>query len=68
MAFRTGRINFKTQGGKYSLGRPAYLLFLKARPDGRYEAVSGQVDPKLSVRETHSPLPAGLGEGESEDD
>lgn len=30
---------------------PEYLLFLKQRKDGRYEAVSGQMDPILSVRE-----------------
>jgi hypothetical protein len=29
---------------------PEYLLFLKKRQDGSYEAVSGQVDPTLSVR------------------
>jgi hypothetical protein len=35
--------------------RPQYLLFLKKRPDGRYEAVSGQIDPSLSAREMYSP-------------
>lgn len=29
---------------------PEYLLFLKQRKDGRYEAISGQMDPKLSSR------------------
>lgn len=29
---------------------PDYLLFLRKRTDGYYEAVSGQVDPSLSVR------------------
>jgi hypothetical protein len=29
---------------------PEYLLFLKQRDDGRYEAVSGQLDPEFSVR------------------
>lgn len=29
---------------------PEYLLFLKRRTDGRFEAVSGQVDPNSSVR------------------
>lgn len=29
---------------------PEYLLFLKRRADGRFEAVSGQVDPNSSVR------------------
>ena len=32
-----------------------YLLFLKARKDGRYEPVSGQYDPDLSVRELSFP-------------
>jgi hypothetical protein len=30
--------------------RPAYLLFLKARQDGRYEPVTGQVDSTFSAR------------------
>jgi hypothetical protein len=30
-------------------GRSRYLLFLKKRKDGRYECVSGQVDPDSSV-------------------
>jgi hypothetical protein len=30
--------------------RPAYLLFLRARPDGRYEPVTGQVDSTFSAR------------------
>jgi hypothetical protein len=34
--------------------RPEYLLFLRARPDGRFEPVSGQIDPALSVRELQS--------------
>lgn len=33
---------------------PQYLLFLKARPDGRYEPVAGQVDSVLSVRRVDS--------------
>jgi hypothetical protein len=35
--------------------RPAYLLFLKVRPDGRYEPVTGQVDSMFSARKV---LPA----------
>ena len=30
---------------------PDYLLFLKRRPDGRYEPLSGPIDPVLSVKE-----------------
>lgn len=33
-----------------------YLLFLKRMPDGRYEPVSGQVDPFLAVKKL-SPAP-----------
>ena len=36
-----------------NLGRPEYMLFLRLRKDGRYEPVSGQFDPALSVRELH---------------
>ena len=39
---------------KAGIGRPEYMLFLRLRPDGRYEAVSGEVDPVLSIRELHS--------------
>jgi len=35
------------------LAAPEYLLFLRLRKDGRYEPVSGQFDPVLSVRELH---------------
>ncbi len=40
---------------KAALGRPEYMLFLRARADGRFEPVSGHIDPALSVREVHSP-------------
>jgi hypothetical protein len=36
--------------GSVAEGKPDYLLFLKLRPDGRYEAVSGQYDSALSCR------------------
>jgi hypothetical protein len=39
----------KTKGG------PDYLLFLKRRADGRYEPVTGQIDPAFSVREMSWP-------------
>ena len=32
-----------------------YLLFLKVRPDDRYEPVSGQIDPIMSVRKLSIP-------------
>ena len=34
---------------------PEYLLFLKQRSDGDYEAVSGQLDPAFSVRAMFDP-------------
>jgi hypothetical protein len=36
---------------EFKKGIPEYLLFLKRRSDGRYEPVSGQIDPDRSVRE-----------------
>jgi hypothetical protein len=39
---------------KAEMGRPEYMLFLRLRKDGRYEPVSGEIDPALSVRELHS--------------
>jgi hypothetical protein len=37
-------VAFRTKNG------PDYLLFLRALKDGRYEPVSGKIDPQLSVR------------------
>ena len=34
---------------------PSHLLFLKERTDGRYEMMSGQMDPDDAVREMHRP-------------
>ena len=34
---------------------PSHLLFLKERTDGRYEMMSGQMDPDDAVRERHRP-------------
>jgi hypothetical protein len=38
---------------KAGLGPPEYMLFLRLRKDGRYEPVSGEIDPALSIRELH---------------
>jgi hypothetical protein len=35
--------------------KPDYMIFLRSRQDGRYELVSGQIDPALSVRVMTSP-------------
>jgi len=60
VSFRTKGLTIATKGGKgpdgagtMSIPRPEYMLFLKKRKDGRYEAVSGQVDPLLSVKEMY---------------
>lgn len=36
---------------------PEYMLFLKKSKDGRFECVSGQFDPQLSVKQILDPLP-----------
>jgi hypothetical protein len=38
------------------LPAPEYLLFLRRLKDGRYEPVSGKVDPQCAVREVSVPL------------
>jgi hypothetical protein len=53
--FRTKGLSITGKRGAMGTGRPQYLLFLKKWKDGRYEAVSGQIDPSLSVREMHHP-------------
>jgi hypothetical protein len=61
VSFRQHATDLSTREVKVSLGRPGYLLFLKRRADGRYEPLSGQTDPALSVREMYKPLPAEWG-------
>lgn len=61
IAFRTKSITINGGGSaKYEveLGTPHYLLFLKADGKGRFEPLSGQIDPELSVKEIYEPLPA----------
>jgi len=41
-------VHFQAEKTRYP--KPKYLVFLKRRKDGRYEAVSGQIDPVDSVR------------------
>lgn len=48
--------------GLWPEASPHYLLFLKKRLDGRFEPVSGQYDPQLSVRELSAPGPTPLPE------
>jgi hypothetical protein len=66
VAFRTKGLAISGGGSekerptaKYSvqLETPQYLLFLKRAEGDRFEPVSGQIDPGLSVKEIYSPLP-----------
>jgi hypothetical protein len=66
VSFRTKGVTIRTKEAKVLLPRPGYLLFLKKGEGGRYEPVSGQIDPELSVREMNSPLPDALRKGESD--
>lgn len=63
VAFRTGSVTVKAEGAGQStiLRTPDYLLFLKRLKDGRYEPVSGQIDPALSVRQMSDSLDQVLG-------
>jgi len=57
VAFRTKPAEVALRDGPtVAVGKGTYLLFLKVRKDGRYEPVSGQYDPVLSVRELDSPM------------
>lgn len=56
VAFRHGDLIMKWKDG--NVATPIeYLLFLRKRDDGRFELVSGQIDPDLAVREMHPTLP-----------
>jgi hypothetical protein len=46
-------VGFRTNKPAKAFGPPTpqYMLFLKRRKDGRFEPVSGKIDPQLSVRE-----------------
>ena len=60
VTFRTKGRTIQGSGSdqyRVELPAPQYLLFLKAAPDGLLEPVSGQIDPVLSVKEIHAPLP-----------
>jgi hypothetical protein len=56
-------VNFRTKPEKVEIAgmelfdhKFEYLLFLKKRADGRYEPVSGRIDPSLSIRELFEPF------------
>ncbi len=63
VAFRTGAVIVKAKGDEQNtvLPTPEYLLFLKRLKDGRYEPLSGPIDPALSVKEVSAPLDKLLG-------
>jgi hypothetical protein len=51
VSFRTGEYKLILNGEtRMHSTAPDYLLYLRALKDGRYEPVSGQIDPNLSVR------------------
>jgi hypothetical protein len=52
--FRTTALRVTIGEEKKILPAPEYMLFLKKLKDGRYEPMSGQIDPALSVRELNS--------------
>jgi hypothetical protein len=51
VAFRLGGRSITTKGAHCGWNACEYLLYLKKRKDGRYEPVSGIIDPRESVRE-----------------
>jgi hypothetical protein len=53
VSFRLKEVWIKGPYGKMGTGKPAYLLFLKKSKEGRWQAVSGQIDPNGSVREMY---------------
>jgi hypothetical protein len=55
VAFRTRPAPVKLGKDKQFFPAPEYLLFLKRMKDGRYELVSGQIDPDRSVRQVFLP-------------
>lgn len=64
VVFRTRSVLVTAGKDKQILRAPEYLLFLKRMTDGRYEPVSGRIDPALSVREVSEPLGKPLGGGQ----
>ena len=48
-------VTFQTPDQTRPKSAPEYLLFLKRRTDGRFETVTGQIDPILSVLQLERP-------------
>ncbi len=55
--FLTKRLPVRYPGGAASLDTPQYLLFLRKQDGGRYECVSGQLNPTASIKQLHEPFP-----------
>jgi hypothetical protein len=55
ISFRMKPTALTLKDAKVELAAPDYMLFLKATKDGRFEPVSGRIDPQLSVKEVHAP-------------
>lgn len=53
---KEGKLPSKTMSKVVMESPSTYLLFLRKSKDGRYEPVSGQTDPSLSVRELRIPM------------
>ncbi len=53
--FRTTSFESQREDAKVEIAKVEYLLFLKKNSDGRYEPVSGRIDPALSVRALFGP-------------
>ncbi len=51
VSFQAKESRVRREWGTTVLAPPEYMMFLKKRNDGRYECVSGQFDPSLSVRQ-----------------
>jgi hypothetical protein len=57
VSFAPGRVNIEGKGWTMTVAQREYMLFLKKRENGRFEFVSGQFDPELSVKQMLTPLP-----------
>jgi hypothetical protein len=59
VTFRKGGLDLEgvVNGVKFQYGgeKPDYMIFLRLRQDGRYEPISRQIDPALSVRVMTAP-------------
>ncbi len=55
VSFRTKAVLATVGEERVVLGAPEYLLFLKKMKDGRYEPLSGHIDPGQSIRELTDP-------------